>query len=329
MSLISSFQWESAAAVPEAFFGAGAAERAIVPIDRAEPLMASGCDKDGATRDYLGPDVWIECNEQSGVAQIHDPRLFRPGLEAFCRALAEEAVEQFGAFRVEICLDSSLCRLEFSPGVFDRTEMARRLAAALHAATLLFRAQSKTRNHSRSKWLRLIAFAADTEMRPDPTQEERPQRLIFFKAQTTAIDPSELDNSNSAPRLADMVLAGGSLAMAVAGAVLPGIPALPFLVLAASRAARLSPELDRYLRRYSWCDSLLNHADSFEGLLSLERRSVVKMLLLTAAAGAAFALVHPPLPVVIGLEIGVMMAICIKEASRRGALEGVSLGTAS
>ena len=86
MSLISSFQWESAATVPEAFFGAGAAEPAIVSAHRAEPLMASVCDKDGATRDYLGPDVWIECNEQSGVAQIHDPRLFRPGLEAFCRA---------------------------------------------------------------------------------------------------------------------------------------------------------------------------------------------------------------------------------------------------
>ena len=98
----------------------------------------------------------------------------------------------------------------------------------------------------------------------------------------------------------------------------PGFLRLPFLVLAASRAARLSPELDRYLRRYSWCDALLNRADSSEGLLSLDRRSVVKMLLLTAAAGAAFALVHPPLPVVIGLEIGVMMAICIKEAGRRG-----------
>ena len=310
MSLVS-FQWEPAASSSEPFFHEVSAEPAIDPADRAEQLVGVACNERETTREYLGPDAWIECDEQSGVAQIHDRRLFRAGLEAFCRAIAEEAIEQFGAFRVEICLNSSLCRLEFSPGLLDRTQMAHRVAAILRAATLLFRNEDKPLNHYRKKWIRLMASASSTEIRRDPMQQLRPERMIFFKTKVSAIDPSEL--SNSAPRLVDIVLAGGSLAMAVVGVVLPGIPAVPFLVLAASRAAHLSPELDRYLRRYSWCDSLLNQADTSEGVLSHDRRSVVKMLLLTAAAGAAFALVHPPLPVVIGLEIVVMTFVCLKE----------------
>src|SRR5262249_1931989 len=77
----------------------------------------------------VGP--WIGCCEQSGVIEIHDPRLLRRGHEAFCLALVEAAVARFGAYRAEVSLATSTCRLEFGPGRFDRTEMARRAALAV------------------------------------------------------------------------------------------------------------------------------------------------------------------------------------------------------
>jgi uncharacterized membrane protein YbaN (DUF454 family) len=110
-------------------------------------------------------------------------------------------------------------------------------------------------------------------------------------------------------------LAGGSLVMAAAGAVLPGIPALPFLILAANRAARLSPELDRWLKNYPWCHALLRRASGTRSLVPGDWRSLLKMILITAVAGAAMALVHPPLPVMIGIEIGIIAFACLREAN--------------
>lgn len=126
-----------------------------------------------------------------GLVEIRDPRLFRPGREAFCRELARSAVENLQARRVDIDLTSSICRLEFDPGEFDRAELASRAAAAVTAAT--------------------------------PALNEPPR-----------------GPARNATPLVDLALAGGSLTLAVAGAVLPGIPSLPFLVLAAARSAAVA-----------------------------------------------------------------------------------------
>ncbi len=215
-----------------------------------------------------------------GLVEIRDPRLFRPGREAFCRELARSAVENLQARRVDIDLTSSICRLEFDPGEFDRAELASRAAAAVTAAT--------------------------------PALNEPPR-----------------GPARNATPLVDLALAGGSLTLAVAGAVLPGIPSLPFLVLAARHAARLLPEFDEFLRRQSWASALLDHVEHSGNLLRLDGWCLAKVLLITVVAAPILLLTHPPLPLMIGLEIGVMAFVCFRGAMGELSEQEVALEVAA
>jgi uncharacterized membrane protein YbaN (DUF454 family) len=314
MSSITVFPWESFAGTPSSLFHPlHPAESAAIPSDDDETSRGEECSERTITRDHLGPEVWIECDERMGVAQIHDPRLFRPGLVAFCRAVVHEAIERFGALRVEICLRSSLCRLEFEPGILNRTEIAERLAATVRAATLVFRSQDNLRPQLGRWWFRLTAPSAAPRVELQQTPDDSAEQIVLIQAHATTVEPSDV-YKNPAPLL-NLALAGGSLVMAAAGAILPGIPALPFLILAANRAARVSPELDQWLKHYPWCHALLRRASGTGSLVPGDWRSLLKMLLITAVAGAAMALVHPPLPVMIGIEIGIVAFACLREAN--------------
>ncbi len=256
---------------------------ALVPLvpgitPAADPRVEFGSAKPAsdAGRLLVRPGVWIECHETSGVVEIHDPRLFRPGREAFCRVLMQSAVEDSQAHRVEIDLDRSMCRLAFNPGQFDRSELARRAAAAVTMAT--------------------------------PALREEPRGAVR--------DPSPLF---------DLAMAGGSLTMAVAGVVLPGIPSLPFLVLTVRHAARLSPQFDEFLRRQSWASALLDHVEGSGSLLRLDARCLPQMLLFTVFAAAILVILHPPLPVVMALELGVMALVCVRAANGRPDAGAVAL----
>jgi uncharacterized membrane protein YbaN (DUF454 family) len=240
--------------------------------DRLTPSAAhAGVRTDASAR------VSIACHELAGVVEIHDPRLFRPGHEIFCRALAQAAVENFQAWRADIDLNSSMCRLAFNPGEFDRAELARRTAAAVKAAI--------------------------------PALHEKPRGVA----------------RESSP-LFDLALASGSLTMAVVGAVLPGIPSLPFLVLSLRHAARLSPQFYRFLRRQTWAAALLDHVENSESVRLLDGRCLPKILLVSAFATAVLLMVHPPLPVVMALECGVMAIVCFREAKALQDGRKVALG---
>ncbi len=107
---------------------------AIAPVATASPHPRTRAAEGGADRTPDAANSCIGCCERSGVVEIHDLRLLRPGHEAFCRALVEAAVERFGADRAEVRLESSTCRLEFGAGRFDRTELAARAAGAIRSA---------------------------------------------------------------------------------------------------------------------------------------------------------------------------------------------------
>jgi uncharacterized membrane protein YbaN (DUF454 family) len=249
------------------------------------------------------------------VVEIRDPRLFRPGREAFCRALAQSAVENLKARRVEIALNTSTCRLAFEPGEFDRTEMARRAAAAVTAATPAMRDRPANTHRGRAGWTKLTALATDVEMTFAQQPADHPEwsAVARFRAPHVQPPPTAADVSP----LFDLALVGGSLTMAVAGAILPGVPSLPFLVLAARHAIRLSPRIDHFLRRQPGLAAFLNQAEASGTLLRLDRRSLVKTLPITVLATAVLLIVHPPLPVVLVLEIGVMAFVCFREANAR------------
>jgi uncharacterized membrane protein YbaN (DUF454 family) len=262
-----------------------------------------------------GAGVRIECHEQEGLVEIHDPRLFRPGREAFCRALAQSAVESLQARRVEIVLDRSTCRLAFNPGEFDRSELARQAAAAVTAATPAMRDRAGTNHRAIARWTRLTALSTDTGISFAQQPEDQSDWLAVAPIRT--LHELERAEAPGATPLVDLALLGGSLTMAVAGVLLPGIPSLPFLLLAARHAVRLSPQVDQFVRSQPRLAAMLSHAEASGKLLRLDRQSLVKTLPIAGLAAAALIIVAPPLPVVMALELGVMAFVCCRGPNGR------------
>jgi hypothetical protein len=151
--------------------------------------------------------VWVECDERSGVVQIHDPRLFRPGLESFCRALAEAAVQNFGAVRVEICVKSSMCRIEFGPGELDRAEIVRRLAASVRVATSAMQNRDGCHRGVQEECaITRPAAATETGKPIEQTEHVRPESVTLENALVPTEQPAGA--SDIEPRMADLVWQG-------------------------------------------------------------------------------------------------------------------------
>jgi hypothetical protein len=183
----------------------------------------------------------ITCDEQAGLIEIHDPRLLRPGHESFCRALVRTAVACFEASRAEVCMQSSTCRLEFEPGRFDRTELARRVAESVRAATPAARGGPTKRHGAGPAWTTLTAFATDGGMMLSGTCEDVPEPAA--SAQRPVATPTDLG------RLAELAMAGGSLALEVAEVITAGVSTLPLLLVAGRFAVRAAPGLLGFLMR--------------------------------------------------------------------------------
>ena len=266
-----------------------------VAIASPEPDCASaGCIAERGT-DAAGP--WIACCEQTGVIEIHDRRLLRASHEAFCVALVKAAIARFGALRAEVRINSATCRLEFEPGRFNRTELARRVSDAVRAATPAVREGSASRDGSSSGWTILTGFTAGgrtllAATRGDSAVESR-----------SAVRSAAIPTSSG--RLANLIMAGGSFALAIGGIILPAFPALPFLIMSARYAVRVCPGFEQRLMRQSWCPTWLPKAQNPAGA-TIGWRSSLPMIGLSTLVSAAFIILQPPYPVVIGLELGLM-----------------------
>jgi uncharacterized membrane protein YbaN (DUF454 family) len=271
----------------------GTAFPVITPVAVASP----GPDRGAAEGGPNASGRWIRFCEQAGVIEICDPRLFRPGRESFCRALVESAVALFGASRAEVRMESSMCRLEFEPGRFDRTELARRVAEAVRAATPAVRDKSGRREDTGAGWTILTAFATDGGTSMSAAWEESPNAPAF--AERLVVAPT------GSGRLTDLALAGGAFVLAVGGVFIPGIPTLPFLIMAGRSAVRVSPGIERLLMRQPCCAALLARAETRSGS-TLDWRSLSRTIALAALFASGFLILHPPLPVVLGLELGLM-----------------------
>ncbi|MHB1556127.1 MAG: hypothetical protein ACYC61_01475 [Isosphaeraceae bacterium] len=215
----------------------------------------------------------IGCCERTGVVEIRDPRLIRPGRESLCRALADAAVNRFGAIRAEVALEAAACRLEFDPGL-DRAGMAERVASAIRAAIPAVR----------------DGLTGGPGIEVGSSDDE----------QTTDGDAGSPERRG---RLGHLAMAGGSFAMAGAAAILPGLPALPFLVMGGRHSLLVSPRVERLLERHPLGQTVLEKLESESGS-SFDWRWLLTMLALAAALAAAIWIFQPPLPVVLLLELG-------------------------
>jgi uncharacterized membrane protein YbaN (DUF454 family) len=241
------------------------------------------------------------------VIEFHDPRLLRPDRAAFCRALVETAVARFGARRAEVLMESSTCRLEFGPGRFDRAELAGRAASAVRAATPSVRDGAGRRDDS---------GAVGGVLRASATDGATPPRASRGASSDVAISTQRsIAASAASGRLADLARAGASFTLAVGGVILPGIPTFPFLILTGRHAARAFPGIERRLTGRSWCAALFT-AVGIPSDPVLDRRSLWKMIGLEVLVTAGSLILHPPLPVVLGLELGLIVFLGWRELDR-------------
>ena len=249
------------------------------------------------------------------MIEIHDPRLLRRGHEAFCLAVLEAAVARFGAYRAEVWLETSICRLEFGPGRFDRTEMARLAASAIGAATPAVREGTGSREGTGPGGRFLAASSAY-----DGTSSA---------TEVVSDEPSDMEATHESPaqrrRLIHIAMAGGSFAMAVGAVILPGIPTLPFLIMTGRHAVLISPRIERMLKRHPWCAAILAEVETSSDS-TMNRESLWKMVGLAMLFVAGIWLFQPPLPVILLLEFALMAFLGWREWRSRSGHAEVRLG---
>lgn len=251
-----------------------------------------------ADADAGGP--WIACDEAAGVVEVHDPRVLRRGHEAFCRALVQEAVVRFGARRAEVSLEAATCRLEFGPGRLERAEMAERVASAVRAATPAIREGGGPAD-ARGGASNVVAVRGlSPSVGGGGASEE-----------TDTADEAE-ESPAGRRRLVHLAMAGGSLTLATAAVILPGLPTLPFLIMTGRHAALVSPRIERMLKRHPWCAAMLAEAETSSGA-SMDWWSLTRMIGVGLLFAMGIWLLHPPLPVVLLLELGLMVFLGWKE----------------
>jgi uncharacterized membrane protein YbaN (DUF454 family) len=167
----------------------------------------------------------------------------------------------------------------------------------VRAATPAVRDGSASRDGSSSGWTILTGFTSAGQTllaatRGDSTVESRSAERPVATAAGSG-------------RVANLVMAGASFALAVGGIILPEIPALPFLIMSARYAVRLCPGFEQRLMRQTWCATWLPKAEDLAGT-TLDWRSSLPMIGLSALVALALLIIQPPYPVVIGLELGLM-----------------------
>ena len=164
----------------------------------------------------------------------------------------------------------------------------------------------------RAGWTVLSAFPSDGD---SSIHEWRQDALDAFASPE---DPA--DDPTHSRRLVNLAMAGGSFVLAIGGIILPGIPTLPFVIMTGRYAIRVSPRIERLLKSQPWCANLLAEWEASSGA-SLDWRSISKMIGLAVLFAAAFLILHPPLPVVLALELGVMAYFSWRELGKTGQVD--------
>ncbi len=239
----------------------------------------------------------IRCDKQGGILEIVDPRMFRPGKETFCRLLSATAVSLSGASSVDLELPAHLCRFHFEPDRFAEAVLARRVSLAIEAATMALQ-------------LKASGFAAgrNTSVLQEPA--------------ITHGGRDELPVTTGPDRYRCMALGGGSLMAGLAGLVLPGIPTAPFLLFSAHYFTQSSTTFRRWLDGTPKLGEIVRKLEASGGTV-LDRSMLVKSLGMGILLGLVFLVIHPPLPLVMAIELGLTAFFGLREI---GELEFLSEG---
>jgi len=239
----------------------------------------------------------IRCDKQRGILEVVDPRMFRPGRETFCRVLSDSAISLSGASSVDLELQAHLYRFHFEPDRFDEAELARRVALAIEAATMAVQLEA----------------SGFVDGRINSALQE---------PAITSGRPEELPVTTSSDRCRCMALGGGSLMAGIAGLILPGIPSAPFFLLSAHYFMQSSTTHQRWLDAMPKVGEIVRKLKASRGMV-LDRSLLVKTLGMGILLGLMFLVIHPPLPLIMAIELGLIVFFGLREI---GDLESLSGG---
>ncbi|MBV8265597.1 MAG: DUF454 family protein [Planctomycetaceae bacterium] len=155
-----------------------------------------------------------------------------------------------------------------------------------------------------------LVTAAEAALRREALDAQASPAAVIEDAGAAAEGAPEAPAGSS--QALELALAGSSFALAVAGVLLPGIPSAPFLMLTAHHLIRSSPTVHHWLLRIPRVGDLIRKLEASGGL-KLDRRLLLKAIGLGLLAAAAFLIIHPPLPLVIALELGLMAFFGLNE----------------
>ena len=298
----------------DAQFAGGMSVAEILGFKKAEPLVhrivpdaispqdmldAAPAKSDGmaANHEQAASALKIRCDQQGGFVEIIDPRMFIPEKQAFCRALSDAAIGISGALKIDVDLSVHLCRFHFERNRYDESELARRVALAIKEAT--------------------------------PAVQPKPSTIVNHGTEKSIPAPGagwtgqeELPVMTDSERWLCMAMGGGSLVAALAGLIVPGIP---------SRLFSCFQPIISCLRRLRFNAGLKVCRNSGKSLRKLEasgqvvldRSTLLKSLGMAILLGLMFLVIHPPLPLVVGIELGLTVFVGLREI---GDLEFLSDG---
>jgi len=266
----------------------------VVPapdVSHVVPTLPAG---KAAVSEETASGLRIRCDKQGGILEIVDPRMFRPGRETFCRALSATAISLGGASAVDLDLPVRSCRFHFEPDRFDEAELARRVALAIEAAT------------------------GAVQLEASGFVEGRINGALQEPATTTG-GREELPATTGSDRCRCLALGGGSLMAGIAGLILPGIPSAPFLLLSAHYFMQSSTTFRRWLDGMPKLSEIVRKLEASGGMV-LDRSLLMKTLGMGILLGLVFLVIHPPLPLVMAIELGLTVFFSLREIGDLGPL---------
>ncbi len=267
------------------------AEVPSLDVTHAVPTLPAG---KAAVFKETASGLRIHCDKQGGILDIVDPRMFRPGREMFCRALNATAISLGGASSVDLDLPARSCRFHFEPDRFDEAELARRVALAIEAATMA------------------------VQLEASGCVERRITSALKEPAITIG-GRDELPATTGSDRCRCMALGGGSLMAGIAGLILPGIPSAPLLLLSAHYFLQSSTAFQRRLDDMPKLGEIVRRLEA-SGAMVLDRSLLVKTLGMGILLGLMFLVIHPPLPLVIAIELGLTVFFSLRDLGDLGTL---------
>jgi uncharacterized membrane protein YbaN (DUF454 family) len=266
----------------------------IMPALGASRAVPASAAKGEATLEEEASGLKIRCVPRDGLFEIVDPRMFRPGNETFCRALAEAAVGNGGAMAVVVDLAASSCRLRFKPGRSDEAELSRRVVRAIGTATEAVRRDGS---------------------RPDHASDAR----VPVEGESAGVVGDGLPIEVDLDRGRNLALGCGSLLAGLSGLVLPGIPSAPFLLVSAHYFMMSSTTFRGWLEGMPRVAEVIRKLESSSGWLP-DRAMLLQTLGMAVLVGLLFLVIHPPLPLVLLIELGLTVFFSLHEIGELGPL---------